>query len=38
MSVTAVTRLRCEYLVDPLGLDETSPRLSWELATDRRGA
>ncbi|HEX4120838.1 MAG TPA: glycoside hydrolase family 78 protein [Verrucomicrobiae bacterium] len=22
--------LRCEYLVDPLGIDETSPRLSWQ--------
>jgi alpha-L-rhamnosidase len=38
VSATAVTRLRCEYLVDPLGLDETAPRLSWELETDRRGA
>jgi alpha-L-rhamnosidase len=28
-------RLRCEYLVDPLGIDVTKPRLSWELrATD----
>lgn len=31
-------RLRCEYLVDPLGIDERSPRLSWELDSDRRGA
>jgi alpha-L-rhamnosidase len=23
--------LRCEYLVDPLGIDVTEPRLSWEL-------
>ena len=23
--------LRCEYLVDPLGIDTTQPRLSWEL-------
>lgn len=35
---TKVVRLRCEYLVDPLGIDELSPRLSWELVTDRRGA
>jgi alpha-L-rhamnosidase len=28
-------RLRCEYLVGPLGIDVTQPRLSWELrATD----
>lgn len=33
-----VTFLRCEYLVDPLGLDEHAPRLSWTLVTDRRGA
>ncbi len=33
-----VTRLRCEYLVDPLGIDETTPRLSWCLETPRRGA
>lgn len=33
-SVSALnpTELRCEYLVDPLGLGETKPRLSWKLA------
>ena len=30
MLTTAVPiELRCEYLVDPLGIDETTPRLSW---------
>ena len=29
--------LRCEYLVDPLGLGETSPRLSWTGDSSRRG-
>ncbi|MGI4787323.1 MAG: family 78 glycoside hydrolase catalytic domain [Janthinobacterium lividum] len=29
--------LRCEDLVDPLGLDELSPRLSWIIQSDRRG-
>jgi len=32
--------MRCEYLIDPLGIDVTKPRLSWQLkATDanRRG-
>ncbi len=32
--------LRCEYRVDPLGIDEVAPRLSWELEAsnpDRRG-
>jgi alpha-L-rhamnosidase len=35
------TRLRCEYLVDPVGIDGQRPRLSWELAAgspSRRGA
>ena len=35
---TSVARLRCEYLVEPRGIDERSPRLSWELVSDRRGA
>ncbi len=26
------TELRCEYLNDPLGIDVTEPRLSWQLA------
>ena len=30
-----VERLRCEYLVDPLGIDERAPRLSWALASPR---
>jgi alpha-L-rhamnosidase len=29
--------LRCEYLVEPAGIDETAPRLSWEAAGDARG-
>ncbi|TWU03637.1 Bacterial alpha-L-rhamnosidase [Neorhodopirellula pilleata] len=29
--------LRCEYLVDPLGIDETEPRLTWRVQSDRRG-
>ena len=31
------TNLRCEYLVNPLGIDAGSPRLSWILASDQRG-
>ena len=31
-----VEELRCEYLVDPLGIDETAPRLSWTLHSDGR--
>ena len=33
-----ISRLRCEYLTDPLGIDERAPRLSWMLASRRRGA
>jgi alpha-L-rhamnosidase len=31
------SNLRCEYRVDPLGIDETAPRLSWQLSSQRRG-
>jgi alpha-L-rhamnosidase len=30
--------LRCEYRVDPLGIDVLEPRLSWEMHDGRRGA
>ncbi|NLZ03614.1 MAG: family 78 glycoside hydrolase catalytic domain [Phycisphaerae bacterium] len=29
--------LRCEYLVDPLGVDEARPRLSWIVRSSQRG-
>ncbi len=32
-----VRRLRCEYRENPLGIDVTNPRLSWQLASDQRG-
>jgi len=28
------TQLRCEYLVNPLGIDEPHPRLSWQIDCD----
>lgn len=31
------TDLRCEYLVNPLGIDTTRPRLSWKLQSNTRG-
>jgi len=31
-----VEHLRCEYLVNPLGIDTAAPRLSWVLRSDRR--
>src|SRR4051812_17732566 len=31
------TALRCEYLVNPLGIDEKRPRLSWVIESEQRG-
>jgi len=31
------TYLRCEYKVDPLGIDVSQPRLSWQLSAEGRG-
>ena len=36
--MTTVTNLRCEYRINPLGIDTKAPRLSWQLQSDRRGA
>ena len=36
-TTTKVSRLRCEYLANPLGIDEKKPRLSWVIESDRRG-
>jgi alpha-L-rhamnosidase len=33
-----VVGLRCEYAVDPLGVDVADPRLFWRVASDARGA
>ena len=32
-----IQRLRCEYRENPLGIDVTNPRLSWQLTSGRRG-
>lgn len=32
-----VKELRCEYAVDPLGIDTEKPRFSWTLESNRRG-
>ncbi|MBN2210332.1 MAG: family 78 glycoside hydrolase catalytic domain [Sedimentisphaerales bacterium] len=29
--------LRCEYRIDPLGIDALQPRLSWQFSAERRG-
>ena len=33
-----ITRLRCEYLENPLGLEIAHPRLFWQMQSDREGA
>lgn len=37
MSYFAVTKLRVNYRKNPLGIDDTRPRLSWELTSEKRG-
>lgn len=37
-SPATVEHLRCEYRVDPQGIDIVQPRLSWEMRDSRRGA
>jgi alpha-L-rhamnosidase len=32
-----VARLRCEYKVNPLGIDAPQPRLGWQLVSEARG-
>ncbi len=34
---TGVKVLRCEHLIDPLGIDRQIPRLSWQLIAKKRG-
>ena len=37
-TVKPPAHLKCEAMSEPLGIDITSPRLSWQLQDDRRGA
>jgi len=32
-----VNHPKCEYAIDPLGVDAAQPRLSWQVASDERG-
>jgi alpha-L-rhamnosidase len=32
-----IAHLRCDYLVNPLGIDSRNPRLSWVLGSEKRG-
>ena len=36
--MTSIAELLCEYRTNPLGIDITTPRLSWQMQTDRSGA
>lgn len=36
--MTAIVNLKTEYRSNPLGIDVTSPRFSWQLQSDRQGA
>jgi alpha-L-rhamnosidase len=36
--LAAPRNLRCEYLTNPVGIDQATPRLSWEMVDSRRGA
>ena len=38
MSKVSLEHLRCEYQIDPLGIDTKQPRLSWWLKSNSRGA
>lgn len=35
---TVPVRLQCEHLINPLGIDVSNPRLSWQLDDPRKGA
>jgi hypothetical protein len=36
-AATSVSRLQCEHLTDPLGIDSPRPNLSWVITSNRRG-
>lgn len=38
LEATQVTDLKCEHLVNPLGIDQASPRFTWRLEDGRTGA
>ncbi|PIE87999.1 MAG: alpha-rhamnosidase [Bacteroidetes bacterium] len=38
LSQTGVRKLKCEYLLNPIGIDEARPRLTWQLHSLRRGS
>ncbi len=36
-SQVTVTDLKCEYLINPIGIDSPSPRFVWQIATEKQG-
>lgn len=36
--MTVITNLRCEHLDSPMGIETLTPKLSWRIEADRRGA
>ena len=37
IQAATIENLRCEYLVNPIGVDIATPRLSWEIVSSKRG-
>jgi alpha-L-rhamnosidase len=37
-SQLAVTTLKCEYLINPIGIDDPNPRFVWQLVSEKPGA
>ena len=37
LQAAEVQNLRCEYLINPLGIDVCAPRLGWQIRSDLRG-
>ncbi|NQX71796.1 family 78 glycoside hydrolase catalytic domain [Paenibacillus alba] len=36
MTISRITNLTCEYLVNPVGLDMRAPRFTWQIITDKK--
>ncbi|MEH3113825.1 glycoside hydrolase family 78 protein [Pedobacter terrae] len=38
VKATEIIKLKCEHLINPIGIDNPNPRLSWIMDDDRKGA
>lgn len=38
VKATEIIKLKCEHLIQPIGIDNPNPRLSWVMDDDRKGA